>query len=441
VTDPPRRATQRALKLGSLPLGFAGRAAGGWARRVSGGDRGEIAAELAVRNADQLFAVLGELKGGAMKLGQALSVYEALIPNEMAEPYRQALIKLQASAPAMPAKDVHRLMGEQLGRNWPTRFAEFDADHARAASIGQVHRAVWHDGREVAVKLQYPGAEQALLSDLRTLRRLARLLQMLVPGMDVRALIQEITERMAEELDYAAESENQRTFAAALADDPHLRVPKVVASAPKVIVSEWLEGVALSEFAHQPTSGEDDQRQRDHIGQIMLELVFSSPSRVGLLHCDPHHGNFLLMADGRIGILDYGAVTAMPDGFPIGLGKLLRLAADDDADGFLRQARAQGFLGAAGDHVTAEDAMALLGAFTKGVREERFHFNWAFMQAEGARLTDFQGDFKTVQSLDLPPEYLMLLRTIAGWMGILAQIDCTVETRAILCAWVPGFAG
>ena len=442
MTDPPRRATQRVLKLGSLPLGFAGRAAGGWARRVSGGDRDEIAAELTVRNADQLFAVLGELKGGAMKLGQALSVYEALIPNEMAEPYRQALIKLQANAPAMPAKDVHRLLGEQLGRNWPTRFAEFDADHARAASIGQVHRALWHDGREVAVKLQYPGAEQALLSDLRTLRRLARLLQMLVPGMDVRALIQEVTERMAEELDYAAESENQRTFAAALADDPHLRVPKVVASAPKVIVSEWLEGVALSEFAHRPASGPADQLQRDHIGQIMLELVFSSPSRVGLLHCDPHHGNFRLMADGRIGVLDYGAVTAMPDGFPVGLGKLLRLAADDDADGFLRQAKAQGFVGASGENVTAEDAMALLGAFTKGVREERFHFNWAFMQAEGARLTDFQGgDFKTVQSLDLPPEHLMLLRTIGGWMGILAQIDCTVETRAILRAWVPDFAG
>jgi predicted unusual protein kinase regulating ubiquinone biosynthesis (AarF/ABC1/UbiB family) len=340
----------------------------------------------------------------------------------------------------MPAKDVHRLLSEQLGRNWHQRFADFDADHAHAASIGQVHRAVWHDGREVAVKLQYPGAEQALLSDLRTLRRLSRLLQLLVPGMDVRALIKEITERMAEELDYAAEADNQRTFAAALTEDPHLRVPKVVASAPKVIISEWLEGVPLSEFAHRPVGDEADQHVRDHIGETMLELVFSSPSRVGLLHCDPHHGNFRLMSDGRIGILDYGAVAAMPDGFPIGLGKLLRLAADDDADGFLRQARTQGFLGAAGEHVTADDAMALLGAFTKGIREERFHFNWAFMQAEGARLTDFQGDFKTVQSLDLPPQYLMLLRTIVGWMGILAQIDCTVGTRAILRSWVPDFA-
>ncbi|HTK67534.1 MAG TPA: AarF/ABC1/UbiB kinase family protein [Pseudonocardia sp.] len=440
MTDPRMRTARRALKLTSLPLGFAGRAAGGWARGASGGDRTAIAAQLAVRNADQLFAVLGELKGGAMKVGQALSVYEALIPNELAEPYHQALIKLQASAPPMPAKDVHRVLDEQLGRQWPSRFREFDAEAAHAASIGQVHKATWHDGRQVAVKLQYPGAEQALTSDLRILRRLAQLLKIIVPGMDVRALIDELTTKMAVELDYAAEADHQRTFAEALADDPRIRVPKVVASAPKVIVSEWLEGIPLSHFARTPVADEHDQDVRDHIGETMLEWVFSSPRRTGLLHCDPHHGNFRLMPDGRIGALDFGAVVPMPGGIPAPLAHLLQLAADDRAEEFLQASKDAGFI--AQDHpITPTEAMSFLGAFPATVRDERFHFTRSFMQNEGARLTDIHGDFQTVRALDLPPDYLMLARTVGGWVGILAQIDCTVSTREILRTWVPGFVG
>ena len=438
VTEPPRRTAQRSVKLGSLPLGFAGRAAGSWAKRITGGDRTEIATELAMRNADQLFAVLGELKGGAMKLGQALSVYEALIPNELAEPYQQALIKLQASAPAMPAKDVHQLLAEQLGRNWHERFAEFDAENAHAASIGQVHRAIWHDGREVAVKIQYPGAEQALLSDLGTLRRFAWLLQAIVPGADVRALIQEITDRMAEELDHLAEADNQRVFAAALAEDPRIQVPKVVASAPKVIVSEWLEGVPLSQFAHRPILDAQDRRRRDQIGETMMELHFSSPARVGLLHCDPHHGNFALLPDGRIGMLDYGAVTRIPDGIPRPLGRILRLLADDKKDEMLALMHAEGFVGRA-DKLSAEDVLRFFGAFADPLRQERFHFNREFMQTEGARVSDIHGDFKTAQSMNLPPQYLMFLRVVLGWMAILSQIDCTVATRVIVEKWVPGF--
>lgn len=405
---------------------------------MTGGDRTEIAAELAVRNADQLFAVLGELKGGAMKLGQALSVYEALIPNELAEPYQQALIKLQASAPPMPKKDVHRVLAEQLGSNWHTRFGDFDADNAHAASIGQVHRAVWHDGREVAVKLQYPGADQALLSDLRTLRRFARLIQMIVPGADVRALIQEITERMAEELDYAAEADHQRAFAAAFADDPRVRVPRVVGSAPKVIISEWLEGVPLSKFARQPIADDADRKTRDQIGEITMELHFSSPARVGLLHSDPHHGNFRLLPDGRIGMLDYGAITQLPDGIPPSIGRILRLVANGKKDEMMALLHAEGFVGRA-EKVTADDVMKFLGAFADPLRTEKFHYSREFMQAEGSRVTDINGDFRTAQAMNLPPQYLMFLRVVVGWMGILSQIDCTVASLPIVQRWVPGF--
>jgi predicted unusual protein kinase regulating ubiquinone biosynthesis (AarF/ABC1/UbiB family) len=439
MSDPPRRAAARTAKLGALPVGFAGRTVGGWARRIAGGDREQLAAELAMRNADQLFAVLGELKGGAMKLGQALSVYEALIPNELAEPYQQALIKLQAQAPAMPAKDVERVMAEQLGRGWRQRFAEFETDRASAASIGQVHRAIWHDGREVAVKIQYPGADQALTSDLRTLSRLAGLLQKIVPGADVRALISELQERMIEELDYSAEADSQRTFAAALRDDPKIRVPRVVASAPKVIVSEWMEGEPLSKFAHKPAVDADDQKLRDWMAYTIMELMFSSPARVGLLHADPHHGNFRLLPDGRLGMIDFGAVARLPDGIPRPLGQILRLSADQRPDELIELLRVEGFVGFA-DRVTGQDALDYIGALADPLRVDVYHFNRAQMQAEGGRLTDFGGaDFRTARSLALPPQYLMVLRVVVGWFSILSQIDCTAPAREIVVDWVPGF--
>ncbi|HEY9416011.1 MAG TPA: AarF/ABC1/UbiB kinase family protein [Pseudonocardia sp.] len=439
MSDPPRRASARTAKLGALPIGFAGRAVGGWARRLAGGDRETLAAELAMRNADQLFAVLGELKGGAMKLGQALSVYEALIPNELAEPYQQALIKLQAQAPAMPAKDVERVMAEQLGRNWIQRFAEFDTGRASAASIGQVHHAVWHDGREVAVKIQYPGADQALTSDLRTLGRLAGLLQRIVPGTDVRAVISELQDRMIEELDYSAEADSQRTFAAALQDDPKVRVPRVVASAPKVIVSEWMEGLPLSTLAHRPPVDDDDQKLRDWAAYTIMELMFSSPARVGLLHADPHHGNFRMLPDGRLGMIDFGAVARLPEGIPRPLGQILRLAADERPDELLELLRREGFVGLQ-DKVTGEDALNYIGALGNPLRVDYFHFNRDFMQAEGTRLTDFGGsDFQTGRALSLPPQYLMVLRVVVGWFSILSQIDCSAAAREIVVEWVPGF--
>jgi predicted unusual protein kinase regulating ubiquinone biosynthesis (AarF/ABC1/UbiB family) len=440
VTDPPKSAIQRSARLGSLPVGFAGRAAAGWARRLTGTDRDEIAADLAVRNAEQIFAVLGELKGGAMKFGQALSVYEAMIPTELAEPYQQALIKLQANAPKMPAKDVQRVLAEQLGRNWPKRFAEFDAEDASAASIGQVHHAVWHDGREVAVKVQYPGADQALLSDLRTLQRFAGLLQMIVPGADVRALLNELQDRMIEELDYSAEADSQRTFARALAGDAKVRIPKVVASAPKVIISEWLPGRPLSEFAHRPAGDADEQRLRDWIAETVLELHFSSPARVGLLHSDPHHGNFRLLADGRLGMIDYGAVTRLPDGIPRPLGRILRFAAEGRAEQLMELLRAEGFVGLE-DRITPDDVMHYIGAFADPLRHETFHFNRKFMRSEGGRVAaPGSVDFRTGRAMSLPPQYLMFLRVVVGWMSMLGQLDCCAPTRRIVEEWVPGFA-
>src|SRR5690606_3171705 len=154
-----------------------------------------------------------------MKFGQALSVFEAALPEELAGPYREQLTKLQDSAPPMSVTTVRVVLSRELGADWREKLVELDPKPAASASLGQVHRGRWHDGRDVAIKIQYPGAEQAFASDLRQLARVARTFGSLIPGIDVKPLIQELQDRAAEELDYRLEAEAQAGFAAAYADD------------------------------------------------------------------------------------------------------------------------------------------------------------------------------------------------------------------------------
>jgi predicted unusual protein kinase regulating ubiquinone biosynthesis (AarF/ABC1/UbiB family) len=434
----PRGGVARTARMAALPLAFTGRAVAGWGRRLAGADAEAVSAATVARNAEQLFAVLGQLKGGAMKVGQALSVYETMIPAEIAEPYRRALTKLQAEGPTMPVREVHRVLDEQLGRRWRSRFRHFDDTPAAAASVGQVHRAVWHDGRDVAVKVQYPGADVALGADLRTLERFSKLFTLIVPALDARAVMRELRTRMLEELDYRTEADRQRAFAAEYADDPALRVPGVVASAPKVIVSEWLDGVALGSVIGRPADAAE-QARRDRHAYTVIDTMFSSPTRLGLLHADPHPGNFLVLDDGRLGMIDFGAVAALPDGIPPVLVRILRHVADREQDEMMALLRAEGFV--AGD-VPAEDVLRFIGALADPLRVERFHFDRAWMARQGARVANLRGRayLETGRALNMPAEYMLVLRVLSGWMNILAQLDCTVAARGIAERRVPGFA-
>jgi predicted unusual protein kinase regulating ubiquinone biosynthesis (AarF/ABC1/UbiB family) len=432
VSEIPRSGVQRTAKLASLPLGVAGRAAAGWGRRLVGGDGEEIAARLSARSAEQLFAVLGELKGGAMKFGQALSIFEAAVPDELAGPYRDALTKLQSSAPPMPAREVHRVLAEQLGRGWRNRFARFDDDPAAAASIGQVHRAQWHDGREVAVKVQYPGADQALLSDLRQLGRLSRLLQPLIPGLEVKPLIAELRDRMAEELDYRDEADNQRAFAAAFDGDPEIKVPRVIASAPKAMISEWITGTPLSTIIR-----EGDQQTRDTAGRLLSEFHYSSPPRSGLLHADPHPGNFQLMPDGRLAVIDFGAIARLPDGSPIVLQQMTRMALRGESQELMELLRAEGFV-RDGMRLDPEDVLSYLAPFAEPLRTERFRFSRAWLQRQAERVGDLRSpDFRTGRALNLPPRHLLVHRVTFGTLGVMCQLGAEVPLREIVARWQP----
>jgi predicted unusual protein kinase regulating ubiquinone biosynthesis (AarF/ABC1/UbiB family) len=426
----------RTARLASLPLGAAGRATLGIGKRLSGRPAEEVNAELQQRTAEQLFAVLGQLKGGAMKLGQTLSVFEAAVPDEVAGPYREALTKLQEAAPPMPVRTVHSVLAQQLGGRWRERFRDFDDSPAAAASIGQVHRATWHDGRDVAVKIQYPGAGTALMADLNQLARFARMFAVLFPGMEVKPLIAELKARVVEELDYGLEADAQRAFAAAYAGDEQIVVPRVVASAPKVIVSEWLEGIPLSRIIADGT-----REQRDRAGMLMAVLHFSAPQRAGLLHADPHPGNFRLVPDGRLGVIDFGATARLPAGHPEPIGRLVRWALEGRADDVLADLRAEGFIRPSVE-VDAEGVLDYLLPLLEPVQAESFKFTRSWMQEQAVRIGDPRNEASRLgRQLNLPPAYLLIHRVTIGSIGVLCQLDAEAPYRAVLQEWLPGFRG
>ncbi|HEY2298514.1 MAG TPA: AarF/ABC1/UbiB kinase family protein [Jatrophihabitans sp.] len=435
MADIPQRRGARTIKLASLPLGVAGRATVGFGKRITGRSAADIQAELQARTAEQLFTVLGELKGGAMKLGQALSVFEAALPEDTAAPYREALTRLQEAAPPMRAAVVHQVLEQQFGRRWRERFASFEDTPAAAASIGQVHRAVWADGREVAVKLQYPGAGPALLADFTQLSRMARLFSRLSPGLDVKPLLAELKERVLEELDYGLEADAQRAFAVAYAGDPDIAVPRVVASAPKAMISEWMDGTPLSRII-----GSGSSEQRDRAGTLLALLHYSAPTRAGLLHADPHPGNFRILPDGRLGVVDFGAVARLPGGYPEPLGRLTRHAVDRDGPAVLAVMREEGFI-RSNVNLDAAQVMDYLGPIVEPLRAPTFTFSRDWMRGQAARIGDPRREEARVGRLfNLPPSYLLIHRVTLGSIAVLSQLGATAPFRELAEEWQPGFA-
>lgn len=433
--DIKRGSARRNAKLASLPVGMAGRAALGIGKRLTGKSKDDVNAELMEKAANQLFNVLGELKGGAMKVGQALSVLEAAIPEEFGEPYREALTKLQKDAPPLSAEKVHRVLDGQLGTKWRARFTSFDDEPVASASIGQVHKGVWSDGREVAVKIQYPGADEALRADLKTMRRMTTVLRQLAPGADVQAVVDELIERTEMELDYRLEADNQRAFAKAYEGHPHFFVPHVVGSAPKVMVSEWTEGKSMAEIIRKGTPDE-----RDLCGTRLFELTFDAPARVGMMHGDAHPGNFMMMADGRMTVIDFGAVAPLPDGLPVELGMMIRYAMEKNYDLLLPAMERIGFI-RAGEQLSVEAVDEMLAQYVEPVEVPVFHYTRKWLQRHAAQnMERAPQQIKMARQMDLPASLAIPLRVIGSTVAISCQLDCHVPVQAMALELIPGFA-
>ena len=435
VSDIKRGGAARNAKLAGLGAGMAGRAALGIGKRLTGKSRDEVNAELMDKAAQQLFTVLGELKGGAMKVGQALSVMEAAIPEQYGKPYREALTKLQREAPPLPAPKVHRVLDGQLGTKWRERFSSFEDTPVASASIGQVHKAVWSDGRPVAVKIQYPGADEALRADLKTMQRLVGVLKQLAPGADVQGVVDELFERTEMELDYRLEADNQRAFAKAYAGHPHFVVPHIVASAPKVVIQEWIEGIPMSVIIREGT-----QEQRDLMGTRLFELTHDAPRRLEMMHGDAHPGNFMLMPDDKMGVIDFGAVAPLPGGLPVELGLMLRYALHKDYEHLLPTMEQGGFI-QKGEQVSVREIDEMLRQYVEPVEVEVFHYNRKWLQRMTALNMDkAAGQIKAARQMDIPVKLAIPMRVIASIVAISCQLDAHVPVRSIAAELVPGFA-
>ncbi len=442
MADLPRKAAARTARLAALPLGYAGRTALGFGKRLGGAPAEAVMTEIQQRTAEQLFRTLGELKGGAMKFGQALSVLESALPEEMAAPYREQLTRLQDSAPPMPTQTVREILATDLGADWKDRLVWLDGAPTAAASIGQVHEGRWHDGRRVAVKVQYPEAGEALQSDLKTLARAARAIGPLIPGVDMKPLVEEVQERAREELDYELEAEAQREFAAVFRDDPHIVVPDVVAVGPRVLVTEWLD--STGSLARVIADG--TPQERDHYGEIFTRFLFSGPARTGLLHADPHPGNFRIIPNddgspGRMGVLDYGAVARLPQrGLPEPMGRLISLCAAGDGDALIDGLREEGFLK---DRIRVDPQLLMdyLSPFVEPTLVERFRFSREWMRGQFQRINNPKDPAYTVAiKLNLPPSYVLIHRTWLGGVGVLSQLEAEAPFRALMEEFLPGFA-
>ena len=442
VTELPRKAAARTARLAALPLGYAGRTALGLGRRIGGQSAENVMNDIQLRTAEQLFRTLGELKGGAMKFGQALSVLEAALPEEVAGPYREQLTKLQDSAPPMPTQTVRDILQRDLGPDWKDRLVWLDGGPTAAASIGQVHRGRWHDGRDVAVKVQYPGAGDALMSDLKQLARVARTIAPLIPGVDLKPLITEMQTRAVEELDYQLEAEAQARFADVYRDDPSIVVPEVVAHGDTVLVTEWLD----SPYSLAQIIAEGTPEERDHYGELFVRFVFSGPIRTGMLHADPHPGNFRILpapdgGPGRLGVLDFGAVARLPQrSLPEAMGRLIRLAGIEDKEQLLAGLREEGFVK---DRIELDpdELHDYLSPFIEPTQVERFRFTREWMRTQFARINNPRDPSYTIAlKLNLPPAYLLIHRTWLGGIGILSQLEAEAPFRAILEDYLPGFA-
>lgn len=428
------RGLLRSLRLLALPAGTAALGVQGAVRRLAGQDPARVQADLRRRNAARTRRVLGDLKGGALKAGQLLSTVEALFPQDPDGTWTDALISMQESNAALAFDAVEPVLAAELGPSWRVRFAAFDEHAAAAASIGQVHRATWADGRPVAVKVQYPGVREALSTDVRVVSALSRLAALIAPGLALPPLVRELRERLTEELDYLHEADVQTRFADAYADDPDVVVPRVVTATPRVLVMDWMDGTPIARLA-----GEATQAERDDAAGRYQRFIVSGPERAGLLHTDPHPGNYRILEDGRLGVMDFGSSLALPQGMPATFGRLLHALLAEEPAAVLTRLREAGFVRPDAD-VEVDKLLDYMRPFTEPARHETFHFTRDWLRGQFGRINDPRNpEFSVALQLNVPAEHLFTHRVWLGMVGVFCQLEARLPVRSVLQRWVPGF--
>ena len=309
----PTSRVGRTARIGGLAASQAVRQAGTLATNIGRSREGKDAAleRRQLEAAEQIVAALGTMKGAAMKVGQVLSFLDAgLVPPEHREEFQRKLGALRDAAPTVTFKEMRKVIEEELDDPIDEIFEEFDSEPIAAASIGQVYRARLRDGRQVAVKVQYPGVAAAVRADLQNLGMILRLAKRIAPGMEPKAIGEEIRDRIEDELDYELEAQNQRVLGRIFRGHPFIVVPEVVTSLSRerVLVSEYVRGTGFEDLKKLP------QEQRDRVGEMLFRFYFGCLYRHHQFSGDPHPGNSMLLEDGRMAFLDFGLFKRMPPG-------------------------------------------------------------------------------------------------------------------------------
>ena len=402
--------------------------------------RGEDASDEAIarrqlETAKQIVATLGTMKGAAMKLGQVMSFLDVgLVGEQHRDEFQRELAKLRDAAPTVSFKQMKRVIEDDLEEPISELFESFDEQPIAAASIGQVYRGRLNDGREVAIKVQYPGAAAAVRADMQNLDMIMRVLKRMTPGLDVKGITEEIHERIVEELDYELEAQNQRSLARIFAGHPFIAVPDVVStlSRERVLVSDFVQGVGFEELKGYP------QTKRDRIGEIVFRFFLGCLYRHRQFSGDPHPGNFMLLDDGRVAFLDFGLFKRMdPAAVELELAAQ-RAVVENDAQTLHELLAKSGFLPEPDqvnpDHLLAfiEDAIWWYTTADETVELTPAIATQVMIESSDPR----SSHFREMRHQDMRPEHLFGRRMEMLTLAVLSQLRARANWHRIAREWI-----
>ncbi|MDX6670248.1 MAG: hypothetical protein QOI91_611 [Solirubrobacteraceae bacterium] len=432
----PTGRVRRTARVGRVAASQAVKQAGTKAANLTRGQEASAKAleKRHIETAEQIVTVLGTMKGAAMKLGQVMSFLDVgLVPEEYREEFQRKLGELRDAAPKVRFEDMKKVIEQELDDKLDSEFAAFDKDPIAAASIGQVYRATLHDGREVAVKVQYPGVAGAVRADMQNLGLILRLLKRVAPGIDVGAIANEVRKRINEELDYELEAQNQRALSRIYRGHPFIVVPDVVTrlSHERLLVTEFVEGTGFDE--HKLLG----QEERDRIGEVIFRFYMGCLYRHHQFSGDPHPGNYKLMPDGRLAFLDFGLFKRM-DAADVELELAVqRAVVEDDGDAVHRLLAEAGFL----PHPERVDPGMLMDYVRDSI--------WWYTTDEEIELTSEiattvmieasdprSSHFRQMRHQDMRPEHLFGRRMELLTLAVLGQLHATANWHRIAREWM-----
>lgn len=434
--DFPSTPGRRSARIGGLAARQAVKYAGTrTANRSRSAPRRQLAMERRhLEAADQILAVLGTMKGPVMKIGQLLSFVDlGFLPDDVRPQFQQRLAALQAAAPAVPFSRIEPVLVADLGGPVREVFASFDHDPIGIASIGQVHRARLHDGREVAVKVQYPGIRRAVQTDLKLLALAARLTGSLLPAVDMDALAAELTERITEELDYEREARAHKEIAADYADHPFIVVPEVIEdlSGPRILVTNYVSGTDFTQLCSAPDP------IRDRAAEILVRFYFGGIFRLGRFSGDPHPGNLSLLPDGKIAFFDFGSSAKLDhDKLDLLVGTFLAV---DGGDGrTARRLLTQSQVLSRPDSITDADVVSFvrdtLSFFFVDDHVRLDPRLTSELMLQNLSFTTRYAD--ALQGQRLPTEWSLTGRTTLATLAMLGQLNASANWHRIAREWI-----